>query len=136
MHPMRQLFLRFYAANLERKSRNDAPTACQDAMAQIVFVLVVPLSALLFLAFSLVIRTNIASRRDNAVWVIIAAAIVVTLVSRPFKSYAASPIAAAMYRSKRARVLTGLYFFGVPIFGILMFLIDFSIIDRFNSRAH
>ena len=113
------LFLRFYAANLSRKRRNDPPSACLDAVLQLSAVggLV---STTLYIVAGLLLSRSLLDHMYAVDRVYLAVSgvcggMVGFLLSHPFRAYKQKPEAARPYSSTTAiRVLNVLYV-AIPI---------------------
>jgi len=120
---LRYVFLRLYGADLERRSRSGPATACGDAIAQTIFMLLVPCSAVITLVIAACFPTNAEAVRDLGKAVVIAVVILLTVLTWNFKSYADIPNSADAFRTRASRLLTWLLFFLMPLLGIALFVV-------------
>jgi hypothetical protein len=127
-------FARLYGYMLGRRDRNTPAEACQDAVTPYVIVIGVPAGSAIMVCIA-AIFPRLLSSKDWIPWVVIPSAIALYLISRPLRTYAATPEMAAPFRSRRSRVTTIICYVAVLlgsilIAGILSRLLTHSVASR------
>jgi hypothetical protein len=127
MGVVRYLCMRLYAANLERRSRNDVETSYSDAKAQLTFLLVTPVAAVL--SVPLLLATSNGSARDVMKGAVLLTAIGLVVLTSRLGRNAFNPAAVDQLRSKAQRRVTGLMYLLFPTAGIALFLAEFKWVE-------
>lgn len=113
------MFLRLYALNLGRGSRNSPEDACNDSVMQFGMVLVPPVYTVLLSVVSLTGRENL-SRFVDSKPAMIGGVLAMGLplfywINRSFGSFSHSPELAEPYMASRTRFATGVGFVLIPL---------------------
>ena len=116
---MEKLFLRFYAANLERIRRNDARTACSDAISQMAALGGIAATSV-YSAMGALVSPGFRAALSTGTPVFIATCAIVGgiggyWVGRGYRSYRERPEAADPYRSRNAVRIINVLYVVVPI---------------------
>ncbi len=113
------LFLRFYAANLTRNSRNDPSTACSDAILQLAAVGGI-VSTTVYIAIGVVLGASLLRHMYAVALTFLATAAGAGGAAGlwgwwKFRGYKDNPSAAAPYRSRRSVRTINILYIAVPI---------------------
>jgi hypothetical protein len=115
----KSLFLRLYAANLCRSSRNDPPTACGDAILQLAALGGI-VSTTVYIAIGVLVASPLLRHMYAVDWTFLviaagAGSIVGFWGWWMFRGYKDDPAAAAPYRSRGAVRIINILYIAVPI---------------------
>lgn len=114
-----RLFLRLYAANLSRGSRNDPPRACGDAILQLAAVGGI-VSTTVYIAVGIALAAPLLRHMYAVDWTfLVIAAVAGGVVGLwgwwKFRRYKDDPSAAAPYRSQKSVRMINILYYAVPI---------------------
>jgi hypothetical protein len=127
MRLLQYLFLRLYGADLERRSRSEPATACNDAITQTIFMLLVPYSAVITLVVAALLPMTAEEIRNLEKGVVLATAILLTAATWKLKRYADIPKSADAFRGRGSRRLTRTLFYLMPLMGIALLVVVFRL---------
>jgi hypothetical protein len=131
---VRNPFLRFYAANLSRTSRNDPQRACGDAILQMAAVGGLVSTTVYILAGLLISRALLRHMYAvDPVFLIVSGglgALVGLWASRSFRAYKESPEAATPYSSRSAIRLLNVLYVALPIAWAWLIGLALRVLDR------
>jgi hypothetical protein len=128
MGPLKWMFLRFYAANLEGRTRNDPARACRDAITQTLTALSVPTVALIAIPLLWIAPETLRRPPSDGLDLLIVGVCIALLgLSWKFRRYERTPTIADNFRSKGARRVTTAIFFLLPMAGIGVLIVIYSL---------
>lgn len=114
MDPLKWMFLRLYALNLEARTRNDPRTACRDAITQAVTIMGVPVLDLVVLPMLWISPSELNPHSSLMISIIVSSGVLLCFLTWNFRQYDTTPTIADRYRSKLNRRVTGVLCFAIP----------------------
>ena len=130
---VRNLFLRFYAANLSRTRRNDPQRACRDAMLQIAAIGGIVSTTVYVVVGVLVSRALLRHiYAADSVYLLVSGGLGGLFgfwISRHFRAYEERPEAAAPYSSRLAIRIVNVLYIAVPIAWVWLIGLGLRLLD-------
>lgn len=114
MGPLKWMFLRLYALNLEGRTRNDPRTASRDAITQTVTIMGVPVLGLVILPMLWISPSELNPHSGLMISIIVSSGVLLCFLTWNFHQYDTTPKIANRYRSKMNRRVTRLLCFAIP----------------------